>query len=431
MIAENSIGRRSCLLLAACIAIPVASLGDVLIGLNGERFVGKVVEEKGDSVVFDSETGGRLIVPRGRIREIQRTPVPQSGDTNQVQTGVKSTASVTNRAWQPPGLGKDGFDWIQLKSDEWLKGHLDYVKDKKVHFESEKLEEQSLELKDVRHLFSAKPMFTKFDGRDQVYGTVIISNNLVEVVGPEQLRLPRDQLTGITPGGNREVNFWSGKANIGVNLQAGNTKQTTLNASGELARRTPNTQFLIDYLGNYGEVDGAQNANNHRVNLSYDIRLNRDWFVRPVHLEYYRDQLANIAHRATAGVGFGYYLFDRDTLEWKVSAGPGYQYTRFETVALGESESASTPAGILQSEFEADITSRLTFIQTFAGTLASQEAGLYSHHLVTTFEFEIKHSLDLNVSLVWDYLQNPQTEASGAVPKHGDLRLALGIGVKF
>ncbi|HTL59908.1 MAG TPA: DUF481 domain-containing protein, partial [Candidatus Limnocylindrales bacterium] len=245
------------------------------------------------------------------------------------------------------------------------------------------------------------------------------------------LQLPRGQLTGITPGGTREINLWSGKANIGLSIQGGNSKQANLNASAELARRTPATQFLLNYLGNYSEVEGSQNANNHRVNLSYDVRLNKYWFIRPVQLEYYRDQLANIAHRVTAGVGFGYYIFDRDKLEWKVAAGPGYQYTRFETVEPGESDSASTPAGLLTTKFKADITSRLTFEQTFAATLASQQAGLYSHHWVSSLEFEIKRHLDLNVSFVWDYLQNPQTEASGVVPLHSDFRLTLGVGVKF
>jgi len=274
-------------------------------------------------------------------------------------------------------------------------------------------------------------MFTKFDGREQIYGTVTVSNQLVEVVGPEQVQLPRDQLQGITPGGEREIEFWSGKALIGLNLQSGNTKQTTMNASAELARRTPATQLLLNYLGNFSEVEGTQNANNHRINFSYDVRLNRDWFLRPVQLEYYRDQLANTAHRITAGVGVGYYLFDRDTLEWKVAAGPGYQYTRFETVESGEPDSASTPAGILQTRFKADITPRLTFIQTFAGTVTTENAGLYTHHAVSTLEFEVKRHLELDLSFVWDYLQNPQAEASGVVPQHSDLRLTFSVGAKF
>jgi hypothetical protein len=428
--------RRKCMarfpsLFCAClIATPWVSFSDVLIGVNGERFVGKVIEETNERVVFESETGGRLTVLRSRIRELQRSPLPQAVLTNTPSASVRSTFTQTN-AWRPPGVGNDGFDWLQLKSDEWLKGYLHYVQDKKVSFESDKLEDLSLKLKDVRQIYSGKPMFAKFGGRDQVYGTIVLSNNIVDVFGPEQVKLPRNELTGITPGGSREIEFWSGKLNVGVNLQEGNTKQATFNTTAELARRTPATQFLLDYIGNFSEINGEQNANNHRVNFSYDVRLNKDWFLRPVQLEYYRDQLANIAQRVTAGVGVGYYIFDKDDLEWIVAAGPGYQYLRFETVAPGEADSASTLAGTLQTRFKADITSRLTFIQSFSGTLASESAGLYSHHAVSTLEFEIKRYLDLDLSFVWDYLQNPQPEANGTVPQRSDLRLTVSIGAKF
>jgi putative salt-induced outer membrane protein YdiY len=406
------------------------SHADVLIGVNGERLVGKIIEETADTVVFESELGGVLKIPRNRIRELQKTPPAKVEPTKEPAPSAQ-VMETTNAAWMPPGVGKDGFDWIQLKSDEWLKGHLRYVQQKKVQFESDKLEDLTLDLKDVRKIYAAKPMFTKFYEKEQIFGTVIVSNDVVEVFGPEQLRLPRAELTGITPGGKREIEFWSGKADIGLSLQGGNTKQATFNASAELARRTPATQFILDYLGNFSEANGQQTANNHRINLTYDVRLNENWFLRPVQLEYYRDQLANIAYRATAGVAIGYYLFDRDGLEWVVAAGPGYQYTRFATVAPGAEDTASTPAATLQSRFEADITKRLTFIQTFSGTVASEQAGLYSHHIVSTLEFEIKHHLNLDVSFVWDYLQNPQAEASLAVPEHSDVRLTLGVGVRF
>ena len=414
------------------LAMAFPCLADVLVGSNGERFVGKVIEETADTVVFESETGGRMTVPRSRIRELQKTPAPGGMATNAaVAVTVTNTAPGTNSGWLPPGVGKDGFDWIQLKSDEWLKGYLDYVQDKKVQFESDELEDLSLKLKDIRQIYSGKPMFTKFDRREQVFGTVVLSNNVVQVFGPEQVTLPRTELTGITPGGKRELDFWSLKAILGAAYQSGNTKQSTLNASAELSRRTPATQFLLDYLGNFSETEGTQSANNHRINLSYDVRLTRHWFLRPIQVEYYRDQLANIGQRVTAGVGVGYYIFDSDDLEWIVAAGPSYQYTRFETVEPGQSDTATTPAGTLQTRFKADITSRLTFIQTFSGIVASEEAGLYSHHAVSTLEFEIKRHLELDVSFVWDYLQNPQTESSGTVPQRNDFRFTLGVGVKF
>ena len=47
---------------------------------------------------------------------------------------------------------------------------------------------------------------------------------------------------------------------------------------------------------------------------------------------------------------------------------------------------------------------------------------------MSTLEFEIKRHLDLNVSFVRDYLQNPQSESSGTVPQHSDFRLNLAQG---
>ncbi len=237
---------------------------------------------------------------------------------------------------------------------------------------------------------------------------------------------------GITPsGGKTGINNWSGNAVLGLSLQSGNNRQTTISSSAELARRTPNTTLLFDYLGNYSQVNDVESANNDRINLSYDIRLNQDWFVRPVFFEYYHDSLANISYRLTAGVSAGYYIFDRTGLEWTVSAGPGYQYTRFSTVETNQSDTATTPAAVLNFNFETDITQRLTFKQSWQSIFTKKEAGQYTHHAVTTLEFEIKRHLNLDVSFIWDYLQNPQARSDGVVPQKGDYYLTVGFGVRF
>lgn len=433
------------LLWIACLTLASWSLllpaqADVLVATNGDRLTGKVVEETADTVVFELEIGGRLTLPRSRIREVQRGK-PPAADASSLITDNRplitnalpaaSTLVATNLSWLPPAIGHDNADWIQLKSGEWLRGRLYYIQKRKLEFDSDELKDLSLDLDDVRQVYPAKPLFTKFDRRAQIYGTVVVSNDVVQVFGPEQVSLPREQLTGITPGGEREIDFWSGNLNIGLSLQSGNTRQTTLSTSAELARRTPATLAQLTYLGNYSEADGVQSANNQRINGIYDVRLNRHWFLRPVFLEYYEDQLANIDHRGTVAVGLGYYIFDRAGLEWSVSGGPGYQRTYFVTVETNRSDTASTLAAVIQTSFKADITKRLKFLETIGVTLTSEQAGLYSHHAVSTLEFEIKRHLDLDVSFVWDYLQNPQTESSGTVPQHSDFRLNLGVGVKF
>jgi putative salt-induced outer membrane protein YdiY len=423
-------GSLSVLGLALCV---MASVGraDMLIGVDGERLVGKVIEETRDTVIFESTIGGRMTIPRGQVREIQRTPAAETPAVVSTSVPSTNTQAVSSLEWLPPSIGHDGYDWIQLKSGEWLKGRLKYVQEKNVEFDSDELEEMTLKLKDVRKIYTAKPMYTKFEGREPVHGAVVVSNDVVIVEGIEPLRLPRDDLTGITPGGKTGIKNWSGKVSAGLNLQSGNTKETTVNVSSELARRTPATELLLDYFGNYSEVNDRQNANNDRVDATYDIRLDRHWFVRPVQWEYFHDPLANIKARATAGVALGYTIFNQNGLEWWVAAGPSYQYTQFETVETNRSTSVNTPAASLQSKFEVDITKRLDLILSYRGTATSEEAGRYTHHAVTTFEFEIKHHLDLDVSFIWDYLQHPQAEDSGKIPQQSDFLLTVGLGASF
>ena len=90
---------------------------------------------------------------------------------------MKAEISATNppasaAAWKPPGVGHDGSDWVQLKSGEWLRGELKYVQNKKVEFDSDEMEEQTLKLKDVSKLYSAHRVFTQFENEKPAYGRV-------------------------------------------------------------------------------------------------------------------------------------------------------------------------------------------------------------------------------------------------------------------
>ena len=427
-----------CSVFRLCLAVMAgvfSTRADVLISTNGERFVGTIITETTNTVVFESELGGRLTLVPAQIRKLERIA---PNETNRAPVSVPAgtnaltPAANSNLSWLPPGVGHDGADWIQLKSGEWLRGELKYIQHKDVEFDSDELEEQSLKLKDIRQVYTAHRMLAQVEGQEPVYGVVVVSNGVVTVKGPDKtVSLAREELMGITPGGDRKIRYWSGSATVGISLQSGNNSQTTVNTMAELARRTPSTTLLLEYLGNYSEVNGEKNANNDRGNLTYDFRLNRTWFVRPVDFEIYHDPPINIAYRLTDGVGVGYYFFDRPGLEWWVSAGPGFQYTRFDTVESGQADSASTASGAFQSYFEYDLTRRLTFKQSLQCLFTDPEAGEYTHHAVSTLEFEIKHHLNLDVSFIWDYLQNPQARSDGSIPEKSDEYLTVGFNVRF
>jgi Protein of unknown function, DUF481 len=413
--------------------------GDVLVCTNGERFTGTVIAETAANVVFESELGERMTFSRAKISEIQQTPPAAiNSATISLVTATNPPSTLThlpatnNLSWKPPGVGHDGQDWIEIKTDSWLSGRLKYLQDRQLEFENDQLGEQSFDLSDILQVYPARPAWAMFYGRKKsVFGTIVISNDLVEVSGQERLVFPRSQLLGLTTSGVGGTRYWSGNVSLGLSLQSGINTATTLTTSFELARRTPNTELMFDYNGNYSEASGVQSANNQRIDSSYNIRLDRHWFVRPGELTFYYDPLYNIAFQGMAAVGGGYYFFERRGLTWYVAAGPAGLYTRFEEVQPNQADSATTPAATLQTYLKADITRHLTLIEKVQGVFTTQEAGWYSQYAISTLQYKIHQNLDLDVSLVWNYLQNPRQLSNGETPSKNNTFLSVSFGVNF
>ena len=51
--------------------------------------------------------------------------------------------------------------------------------------------------------------------------------------------------------------------------------------------------------------------------------------------------------------------------------------------------------------------------------------------MITTLESDLISHLDLDISLVWDRVQDPEPAADGTVPNKDDFQLIVGIGYEF
>jgi hypothetical protein len=270
-----------------------------------------------------------------------------------------------------------------------------------------------------------------FGDRTTVSGTVRISPEEIVVEGAETHRFPRGDVLGMTPTGQREWDYWSGKFSLGATFRSGNTEQIEYNSNLHLERRTPSSRAALDYIGYLSETDDLETANSHRVNGIFDYWLSRRLFLRVPGVEYYRDPFQNFAHRITAYVGLGYDIFDRKRFEWNVVVGPAYQYAIYDSVQPGEDEEQGTAALVLSSRAEIELTRRIDLTLEYRGQLTSREAGETTHHGVATFETELTRSLDLDVSLVWDRISKPKPDSDGNVPKPDDFRVVLALGLDF
>jgi len=325
----------------------------------------------------------------------------------------------------------DGFDWIQLKSGEWLKGELKAVQDKSVEFDSEELDLQTFDWDDVHQIILSRYCEVVFTDRSVASGTVRVTREEIVIQGEDDLRLPRSLVLGIVPGGNRELDYWSGKVSAGLTFRSGNTEQAEFNANAHLQRRTPSTRFALDYLGYLSSVGGEDTANSHRVNGIFDIWLSRRLFLRTPGVEYFRDPFSNIDYRLTAYLGIGYDIIDRPRVEWSVVLGPAYQYAQFESVQPGDDLHPGTAALVLNSRAEFELTRRIDLTLEYRGQLTSREVGETTHHGVATLETELTRALDLDVSLIWDRISQPKPNADGTTPVPDDFRLVLSLGLDF
>ncbi len=360
-----------------------------------------------------------LSAPRGSCEEALALSAASSDQTN---------SALPDLSWVPP---EDSFDWIQLKSGEWLKGRLKAMQRRQLDFYSEELKDQSFDWKDVRQVRSARTMDVLFLNGDKASGPVTITPEQVTVRGAAPQSRPRDALASLTPSGSRERDYWSGKASAGLTDRAGNTRSVDYNAQVRLQRRTPATRLRLDYIGNISSVDNVEDTNNHRVNGEFDLALSRRLYAVLPFAEYYRDPFQNLARRLTVGAGVGYSLIDRPNLEWAVATGPAYQHASFDSAQPGEPTTKGAGALIFGSRFDWEISRRIDLLVENLGQYTSRKVGETTHHTVSTLSLEMTRRLNLDVSFVWDRIAVPKVGANGVRPQPDDYWLVVGLGVDF
>src|SRR5262249_105892 len=151
-----------------------------------------------------------------------------------------------------PFTPSDPFDWIQLKSSEWLKGKVKSLQDEKLEFDSEEMEAHTFNWKDIRVLRTSRVKSVRFErtDKDTLQGALLITTNAV-VLFDENLTntYPPSELLAIAPTGSRELDKWSADLSAGLSFRSGNTREVDYTAQAIISRRTPSTRLGLSYLG--------------------------------------------------------------------------------------------------------------------------------------------------------------------------------------
>lgn len=334
--------------------------------------------------------------------------------------------------WETSTPSAIDFDWVQLVSGEWLKGEIKGLYKDSLEFDSDKLDLLTLDWEDVKYVETHIPGSAYIEGHGTVYGFFEIDKKKITVTNGDDVKeYKRSQLVSFITGGEEELDYWTAKITLGLIVRSGNTDQIDYNAKASVKRQTSFSRFIADYIGNVSNTQDVETINNHRVNATHDIFKSRYFFLRPVFGQYYSDRFSNIDSQITVGTGVGYTIIDTSRTDWDIAGGPAYQATRFVSVQPGENIKETTPALVVGTNYEIELTKKLDFIFNYNTTWGNEESGGYTHHLVSTFENEITGSFDFDVSFVWDHISNPTEADDGTTPQPDDYRMTLGITYEY
>jgi putative salt-induced outer membrane protein YdiY len=331
-------------------------------------------------------------------------------------------------AQAPEPLSGD-YDWVQLKSGEWLKGEIKELQDDSFTFDSDILDDLEIDWDDVEQLHSQETNTLGLADGGTAMGSIVIDSSTVTVsnqAGSKEIK--RSELRSIIPGGRQEMDFWTVKANAGGSFRSGNVEQSDFTVGLSVQRRTPATRLRFNYDGTQSNVSGTETANSARVTTSFDYYMTPRLFLQIPSIEYTRDRFQNIEHRITPGLGLGYDVIDRGPVEWDLSTGLGYQYTEFFSVSPGEPTTEETAALFLGTVVDWEATDYLDVLYSHSITMPVPDNENFISNANLGLSIELTGRLDLDFNFIWDYVNNPTANSTGLLPEKSDFRSTISLG---
>ncbi|MCH2109220.1 MAG: DUF481 domain-containing protein [Polyangiaceae bacterium] len=328
--------------------------------------------------------------------------------------------------------GDTQFDWMKMKSGEWLKGDFKKMRDDDYEFDSDEFGLQTVDWADVEEFHSPHDM--RYVMLDQVVhiGKADLNDDgsvTIQLQKGGSITIERAQLLSVVPDNHTEWSKWGLRVNLGATGRYGNTDSIDYTAMARLSRRDEFTYTFLQYDGTYGFVNDAVNANKHLGSSQVKVFISKRFYLIPVIAEAKYDEFQNIKVRWITAAGAGIHLIARGPVTLDFDLGLGYQQSRYLQVPTGgnsQDDGFLVRPGLL---FEWDITDDIDFDITWSSGLVATDMAQSYHHGTADLAMEITDILDLNLGAIYDRLEQPAPLDDGSVPLKDDLILTLGLGL--
>ncbi len=324
----------------------------------------------------------------------------------------------------------ESHDWIRLTSGEWLRGDLNWMRDKDFEFDSDKLDIITKAWSKVDQFHSRQVNTYVFKGKADATGKAMVTKDEVIVETGEGVKtFSRSELIAIVEGGVRERDWWSMRLAAGFSGSAGNTNQGSLNTDFGLARADQFTIAAVDYRGTFGYANREETVNRHLGRAAVILLIWERFYLVPAYAEFFNDRFANLRFRATPASLGGIHIFDTKNADWDFESGLGYQFTRYLSTEISEKNPENDGFVTVHSYWDFDITGDVELELDWSSNIVFTTIGNTNHRGTAVFSIEISDLFDFETQFVFFRTEDPPAREDGTAPKKNDYQFIVSIAL--
>jgi putative salt-induced outer membrane protein YdiY len=317
-------------------------------------------------------------------------------------------------------------DVLWLKNGDRLSGEILFKKEHKILLRSTYAGDLEIKWQEVDHFVTDKPLtFMLRDGNRLVGKAALSEAGEIGVETGAVLKTVLVSLADIVAIHPQDyvdkAAKLSGRLNVGLIGNSGNTETSSLHADGELVARTKNNRYTLGAVFNWGKDGGMETESNLAAYSKYDHFVNENWYLS-ANAAFLRDRFKDLRLRSRFGVGVGYQVWE--TEERNLSMEGGVSYVNEDFYSSADSGYPGARWALQFDHFLFDKLTQFFHKHEFNVGMEDVEDLLFSSEIGLRFPLKKNFKATLQYNYDWD-----NTPAQGK--KRNDQAYMLNFGYSW
>jgi putative salt-induced outer membrane protein YdiY len=321
----------------------------------------------------------------------------------------------------PPALA----DQVHLKNGDRISGKIIRMEEDKLVVKTDYAGEISVAWEQVASVTADEKIKVVLGDGTSLEGQTVDIEEGKMTLKTEKVEAPLSfdlaEVQAINPKAKPAVRI-TARANVGIIQESGNTDSDNIRLDGSFVGRTDKSRFGVGGEINREKSDDEFTVKNWLAYANYDYFITQKWFWY-VGTLFENDEFADLDLRSTIGTGIGYQIFETDTLNLSVSAGPAYVDENF--IVADDNDYAAGQWGVNYDQYFFKKFLQLFHNQT--GVVSLDDSSDWFIKTRQGVRVPLYKGLTGTLQYNYDYDHNPSPDAK----ENYDAKLMFLLGYEF